>query len=146
MEASSRRRVTFELQPDEGGNPPVASETLWATHLGGDAYELDNIPFFAIGVSLGDVVEAPEADGLPTFVRVLRRGGHATLRVATEEAAIADIRAALVELGASTELSHLPSLVSVDVPPTAPLDAILALLADRAADGNLDWEEADVPA
>jgi len=32
-------------------------ERLWATHVEGDLYRLDNAPAFAFGVSLHDVVE-----------------------------------------------------------------------------------------
>ena len=140
------RRIQFELQQDEDGYPPMASETLWAMDLGNETYELVNIPFFARGVSSGDVVSAPEVDGLPTFSHVIRRGGHATLRVVLfDEAVASEARQALVELGAASEGSHLRTLFSVDVPPMASLAAIRAFLAEGAAAGKWDWEESDVP-
>ena len=141
------RRVDFRLQPDESGYPPATVETLWAVDLGDGRYRLDNVPFFAVGVSLGDIVEAPVIDGRPTFSIVKQRGGHATLRVVVFDAgAVGEVRAMLAELGASTELSHLPRLISVDVPPTASLEVIRRALAAGEDDGRWSYEEADVPA
>src|SRR4029453_5700174 len=86
-DASTTRRIRFRLTQDQDGYPPASAETLWATALGNAAYRIANIPFFARGVSLGDVVETKMIDGLPTFARVRQRGGHATLRVAAVEVA-----------------------------------------------------------
>lgn len=44
--------------------PDGTVETPWAIALGAGLYRLDNIPFFAYGVSADDVREAaPEDDG-----------------------------------------------------------------------------------
>jgi Domain of unknown function (DUF4265) len=83
VDSSTARRIYFRLSKDADGYPPASGETLWATAVGQGAYRIDNIPFFATGVSLGDVVEAQAIDGLPTFVKIRQRGGHATLRVAS---------------------------------------------------------------
>lgn len=145
-ESESRRRIDIRLDVDAEGYPPFGVETLWAIELGQDQYRLDNIPFFAVGVSLGDIVVAPLADGRPTFSIVRQRGGHATLRVVVfETEAVSGVRAMLAGLGASTELSHLPRLISVDVPPEASLDEIRRVLAEGESVGRWTYEEADVP-
>jgi len=82
VERETARRIYFRLSKHADGYPLTSGETLWATAVGRGAYRIDNIPFFAIGVSLGDVIEAKAIDGLLTFVKVRKRGGHATLRVA----------------------------------------------------------------
>ena len=146
-DTSNWRRIQFRLTQDEDGYPPASGETLWATALGDGSYRIDNIPFFETGVSLGDVVEAEMIDGLPTFARVRRRGGHATLRVAVVEVAtVPELRSAVEALGCSTELSHLPRLVSIDVPPSASLETLRAYLVAGSGQGRWDYEEADVPA
>jgi hypothetical protein len=38
--------VIFELTVDEDGWPPAASERVWALHLGGNEYRIDNPPWF----------------------------------------------------------------------------------------------------
>jgi hypothetical protein len=144
---TTARRILFPLSQDADGYPPLAAETMWATYLGEGAYRIDNIPFFATRVSLRDVIEADLIDGRPTFARVRERGGHSTLRVVAFDAAtIPELRSDIRELGCETELSHLPKLISVDVPPSASLEAVRKFLAAGAAQGRWDYEEADVPA
>jgi hypothetical protein len=46
-------RVLFRVE-EEGGSAKV--ETLWAFDLGEDRYQLDNSPFYAYSVSVGDIV------------------------------------------------------------------------------------------
>jgi uncharacterized protein DUF4265 len=146
-DSTDARRILFQLSQNEDGYPPLAVETMWATYVGEGAYRIDNIPFFATRVSLGDVIEADLIDGRPTFARVRERGGHSTLRVVAFDAAtVPEVRSAIQELGCATELSHLPRLISVDVPPSASLEALRAFLAAGAAQGRWDYEEADVPA
>jgi hypothetical protein len=67
-------KVLFRLEKDEDGYPPEEVESLWG-FLRKDGIELDNIPFFAKGVALGDVVAARKApDGALEFQSVVRRG------------------------------------------------------------------------
>src|SRR5438094_10554388 len=99
------RRIYFPLAHDADGYPPVSGETLWTTALGNGTHRIDNIPFFATRVSLGDVIEAEMIDGTPTFARVRQRGGHSTLRVVVFDlAAMPELRSAIEELGCSTGL------------------------------------------
>jgi len=43
-----KAKVLFRVPNDDG---TAEVEALWATHLGGDNYKLDNSPFYAYGVS-----------------------------------------------------------------------------------------------
>lgn len=135
-------------------------ETVWVEALGGDRYRLANIPFFAYGVSMGDVVEArwrpedlderdeddedSEPYGFPYFVGVLERAGHATLRLAADHSiddeAVEVLRATLCALGCRVE-GLPPRLLAIDVPPTQALDDVQALLAAS----GLAWENGDPP-
>ena len=58
MNEEKHVKICFPLEPDEDGWPPVTAETLWAVELGGGLFRLDNIPFYARGVSDGDTVSA----------------------------------------------------------------------------------------
>ncbi len=59
-------KVLFRV-PNEDGTAEV--ETLWATSLGDDKYQIDNSPFWAYGVSWEDVVFAPfsEVEGISLY-------------------------------------------------------------------------------
>ena len=50
----NRVKVAVQLPPDS----PSDKETLWAESVGPDLYRLDNIPFYAKGIALDDIVEA----------------------------------------------------------------------------------------
>ena len=67
-----KAKVLFRV-PNEDGTAEV--ETLWATPLGDDRYQLDNSPFYAYSVSWQDIVHAPISaeEGVPTFERLPRR-------------------------------------------------------------------------
>jgi hypothetical protein len=123
----------------------VNVETLWAFDLGQDRYRLDNTPFYAYSVSVGDVVLAPmdANEQRPTFVSVLEKSGNRTVRVIFEQAA---------ELGNETD-EHLRALVTmgcdyeganrryvaINIPPGVHLDVV----RDYLVSNELNWEHAD---
>jgi len=60
-----------------------SGEGLWATRVGEDAYEIQNVAFFAYDLNYLDVVRV-QTDGRnarPEITGVLSRSGHRTLRV-----------------------------------------------------------------
>jgi hypothetical protein len=66
-------RVRFRLEQDEDGWPPAESEGLWAVPLGGNAYRIDNTPWFARNVAAVALTIPPDAD-LAGIKRILRQG------------------------------------------------------------------------
>lgn len=98
-----RIHVTFE----EGAG--FAGESMWALPAGPSLYKVNNIPFFADGINLHDVVRCTEDDpeGLPEIQEVVERSGHRTYQVlfngeATEEFQL-KVAEDLRNLGAHTE-------------------------------------------
>ncbi len=88
-------------------------ETIWAIPIGEDRYVLDNSPFCAYSVSWKDTVHAPhvEEEGLPTFVRILSKSGHRTVRVifdppVAEGNASDRVLKGLLKLGCTYEAAH----------------------------------------
>lgn len=123
-------KVRFHLEQDEDGYPPNAWERLWAQPEGPCRFRLDNIPWYARDVAAGDVVEAHEAeDGMLEFDRVVERSGHSTVRVVLYDPQQTQLlRDELAQLGCETELSHIPSFISVDVPAQVEMAPVLELL------------------
>ena len=127
--------------------PDGEVETLWAIPRGDGRYELDNLPWFSYGVSLGDVVEAaPDADGLLAFTRVVDKSGNRTVRVMLErddatgnttfesQRLLDQLNAA----GCSYEgMKH--TLFAVNVPSTVALESVTTILIDS----GFEWEYAD---
>ena len=135
-------KVLFRV-PGEGDRAHV--ETLWAFDLGGDRYRLDNSPFYAYGVSLGDTVLAPHDrdEGFPTFKGVVSKSGNRTVRVAFDSPVQAGsssdhVLQDLVRLGCDYEGANRRYIV-VNVPAAVDLSAVVKCLVDC----NAEWEHAD---
>jgi hypothetical protein len=135
-------KVLFRVRRDDGSSDV---ETLWATDMGGDQYQIDNSPFFAYSVSWQDVVYAPfdDDEGFPTFERVVFKSGNRTVRVLFEEAVKAGnasdrLLQGLVALGCSYEGAN-SKFFSITVPPGIDLDAVRHYLIEQ----NATFEHAD---
>jgi hypothetical protein len=135
-------KVLFRI-PNEDGSAEV--ETLWATHLDGDKYKLDNSPFYAYGVSCEDVVLAPfsEEEQFPTFLEVVEKSGNRTVRVIfdppVEDGNQSDqILKGLVELGCDYEGANR-KYITVNIPPNINLESVRNYLIEH----NATWEHAD---
>jgi hypothetical protein len=117
-------------------------ETLWAIRVGdGNLFRLDNAPYFAYGISEGDVIEGePVADGMFDFLRVEERSGNRTVRVIHRSQPRADdaVLAGLLEIGCLVE-GGPGQLVSVTVPPSVDLNVVAEYLTQT----GIQWEYAD---
>ena len=119
-------KLQFDLLQDAQGYPPATSKSMWAVPLGHSRFQLDNIPFFVCGVSCIDTVSAQrETSGLLKYYQLLESGGHSTLRVIFHNSAtdlrplrdrVNELRNRLRELGCPSEQSHIPGLISIDIP------------------------------
>ena len=127
--------------------PDGEVETLWANRVAPGRFALDNLPWFAYGVSLGDVVAAePDDRGMLVFAGIVEKSGNRTVRIIpdivepgrTWTAASRQLFDALVERGCSFEGAN-PGFVALNVPAAASLDAVVELLNAS----GFDWEYAD---
>ena len=122
-------------------------ERLHAFPMGDDLYCVDNSPFYAYGVSLGDVVFAPPTDGAPTYKHTVNRRGHSTYRVRLPVGQGHDIFLArwdkFQKLGCTFEGSGVsPSrLYSIDIPPFANVHDVYKLLEEGEMIGAWVFEE-----
>jgi hypothetical protein len=139
-------RVRFDLSRDGNGSRPVASETLWAIPTGvAGHYRIDNVPFFVVGVSLGDVVLAKAGERSLEFVGVVEKSGHRTLglRYWSDQVRSA-LRTRLTELGCRVERGDARKVLAVDIPPEVSLDEVTAYLARLEGLAELSYYENDV--
>ncbi|MFL6603252.1 MAG: DUF4265 domain-containing protein [Steroidobacteraceae bacterium] len=143
MSTNERAKISFRLERDSDGYPPADWEHVWAKHAGDDLYEIDNIPFFAKSIALGDRVRARQVGSELTFMELVEPSGHSTLRVLMQDPSVTQgIRDELRGLGCESELSHIQGLISVDVPPNVEYSIVRALLDRREKTGVLEYEEA----
>jgi hypothetical protein len=146
-------KVWFRIEQDKDGYPPVQVESVWAAPSGRDIYRLENVPFFAKGVSFKDEVFISQgSDGHKWYADVVVPSGHSTVRVIVYrnaslrplEERVSELRQRFVERGCITELSHLPGLFAVDVPPSISIETVRPLLEEGAASETWDYEESNL--
>jgi hypothetical protein len=143
-----RVKVIFDLEPEDEEWPPVSREGVWARPLSADQYELDNVPWFARGVSYGDRVRAvPDEDGVLVVRERVEWSGRYTVRVVPlgDSQAEEQVREVIEEfsaLGVDCE-GALPSykLVALDIPWDADISRVKALLTAGEAQGRWGFEE-----
>lgn len=137
-------KILFPLEQDEDGYPPVAAESLWATHVADHKYKLDNIPFYVPGVSAEDIVQAiADDEGVLRFKKVMTTGGHSTIRVVLfDQERVEAFRVSLQGLGCETEADHMPNLIAVDVPPGLEIRKVWSLLERGVRSDLLEYEDA----
>jgi hypothetical protein len=136
-------KVVVKLERDEDDYPPADYEGLWARPLGEGLFQVDNIPFFAKGIAYGDIVSAVTEPRELRFREVVRPSGHGTLRlIIYDEKEVSTVSALLQKMGCAVERSHIPGLISVDVPPAVSLAVLKPILDEGEAQERWGYEEA----
>lgn len=137
---SERAKIRFPFTNTAGENE---TEAMWALKCN-DGYEIDNIPFYVKEIALGDVVAAtPDADGALWYSKLLRPSGHSTIRLLfSNVAAVGTVRDELRRMGCSSEVSDIPRLVAIDVPPSVPYEQVKAFLDRGEEEGRFEYQEA----
>lgn len=124
-----------------------ALETMWAEPVSADRYRLQNVPFYAYGLSFDDVVIARQIGGQLYVQDVVERGGHSTYRVFLaqdvnrDESRFQQTWAPLQEIGVTYEQANA-RLLAIDVPDTTDIVQAYKLLQRGEEAGVWDFEEA----
>ena len=123
----------------------IGGESFWATHLGGDRYRLENVPFYAYGLNFLDIVRAtPDSEEtIPEIREVVRRSGRKTIRVMFEETVDRERQAKLLDSLSEFEANYERAdacLVAIDIKPEGSMQAVFDKLEAYEKDGLLDFE------
>lgn len=138
-------RIVFKLQQDESGYPPSEWERLWAKELPDGSYEIDNLPFYVREISLGDRVSAVRREGELHFERLLLPSRNSTIRVLVKHPEqVEPTRQELRQMGVESEVSDLPRMFAALLPPEGDAQKVLQFLDERAAAGELSFEESAI--
>ncbi len=122
-------------------------ERLWAKAIDIDKgwYQLDNIPFYVLGIAYDDAVfaEWDATEEALTFREVIRRSGNSTIQVVIMNAEIAtnDVRAIFDKLGCETEKFKEGYFV-INVPAAVDYATVLPRLSVLFMKKVLDYAEA----
>ena len=132
-------KVIFEYEDFEGN---YALESAWAIKVEG-GYQLDNILFYASEYSLGDVVSTQNREGELYVTGLVIESGHSTIRMLfNDENIVASTRDILSSLGCDSEISNIPNLIAVDIPPNIAYSKIKTFLAEGVNSEKWGFEEA----
>lgn len=134
-------KILFEHY--NNANNEYELESAWAKKVE-DGYKLDSILFYAKEYSWGDVVSVEESNGELYVTGLVKESGHSTVRILFEEKDIVQsTRDQLKEIGCESEISNIPILVSVDVPPQIDYYGSIKPFLDCGEDeGKWRYEEA----
>ena len=133
-------KLYFEVPIEDSDDCEI--ESLWASpSING--YKLENIPFYARGVSFGDVVLAEEKHGCLYMSELLEASGHSTVRILfIDKTIIQSTRKELRSMGCGSEISDQPRLIAVDIPPSIPYENIRSYLDKGKSSNKWYYEEA----
>jgi hypothetical protein len=105
------------------------TESLWS-EIDGNFNRIINIPFYAKGISYGDIVTVRNEKDLKVIENVVKKSGHSTYRIfsLTSEGDKLDFYWKLLEeLGCSYEQATT-NLFAVDVPPQTDINKVYEIL------------------
>lgn len=124
----------------------MSTEIMWAANMGNKKYKLDNFPFFAYGLSYGDVVTASLNDENVLYIeRVVIKGGHSNYRILlAKEKSKTDFLCLWKEiekLGVSYESTKPENIFAIDIPPSADVSAIYKILEEGELKGIWQFDE-----
>ena len=145
MEPEEPHRCKILFAVKNPGNE-AESETMWAQHVEGDIYKLDNVPLLAFGVALNDTLVATPSTihRWPVFREVLEHSGHSTYRILVpRDRDLSSAEAAwkgLEQLGCGREKSS-DYHWAVTVPPEADRASVDKILDDGVS--GLVWHVED---
>jgi hypothetical protein len=107
-----QKKILLTYKEDEA----YKIESVWATKIN-ENYRIDNIPFFAKNIALGDIISVEDDNGELYFDRLIEASGNSVVRlVIFDEKEVDNIGNELVKLGCGWEGSHIKSLISVNIP------------------------------
>lgn len=137
--ASHIKILVFTKSVD--GYPPEEWEGIWARPLGNDLYQIDNIPFYAKGLSCDDIVEVEVQGAEYRLARVVKESDNSTIRVLVYDLDDEqETRARFAAAGCSIEGVGTPGLLALSVPKESRF-AVDRLLKRLTEEDKIDYEE-----
>lgn len=140
-----RLKMLFELEQDESGYPPAHVEGIWVAPSGNDVYEIDNIPFFVRGLSVGDKVTGKRIKGELYYEEFFEASNNSTYRIFVSDAHdVSQVVDELLLMGCSIERTHISKLIAVNVPDSLDPTNIKEYLLRGEKTNRFDYEEAAI--
>jgi len=136
-------KIIFQL--DENIHQ-AGTESIWASKVGENLYRVENVPFYAKGVSFADCVSVTVESKELIFLKVVEKSGHSTYRIylysPSQLAQFEEFWKPLQEAGCTYEKAT-SNLFAIDIPPATDISRVFDLLTNGESAGIWDFEEGD---
>lgn len=130
----------FFFREQLDGYPLEEWESIWAKRVALNNYQIDNIPFYAIGISLGDIIETKELNGQNIFENIVHKSENSTIRVFFKNKIDEENFANKIEtLGCEFEKSGIQGLISVNIPKSS-IEEFLKTIEELRQNGIIEYE------
>ena len=126
------------------GNSSYETESLWCIKTG-EYLKIDNIPFVAKRVALGDIIKAEfdKSDGLYYFESFVEVSGNSTVRLYFNDGSkIQSTADDLTKMGCKGEILPQKNILAINIPKEVLYLPIKNFLEAGFLEGKRDYEEA----
>lgn len=135
------KKISFEHENSPEGGYGI--ESVWAIPLENNTFKLDNLLFYAPEYSWGDIVSVENREGELFVTGLIKESGHSTVRIIlNDQKDVEKTRDYLKSLGCDSEISDVPILISVDIPPSVSYLQIKNYLENGEKSSKWSYEEA----
>ncbi|SFU55567.1 protein of unknown function [Pustulibacterium marinum] len=123
----------------------TSAETLWATPLGEDLYQIENVPFYAYGLNYKDIVKANiigKAE-IPLAHELVKKGGHQTFRLSFATGIQKEFQEKILNGFKSLHVTYEranETYVALDMKPQGVFKEVFAVLNKLVENGILSFE------
>ena len=133
------QEVKILFKHTEFNEPGV--EGIWAKPHG-EYYILDNIPFYVRNYALGDIISAILENEELYANSLIQESGNSVVRVLFSNTnTLTPLRQKLKKMGCASELSNLPNLIAIDIPPSVSYRKVITELDNGEKAGDWEYEE-----
>jgi hypothetical protein len=137
--------VFFSVEQDENGYPSVGCEQVWCLPVERDRFVVEDIPFYARDVSMGDEISTELRDVERWFSAVVRPSRNTTIRAFARKPEIEKtLRPKLESFRGLTKKMEGSPLIAVSLPPSADIAGAMDYLDRESNAGNVAFEESCV--
>jgi hypothetical protein len=125
------------------GEDQYETESIWCA-VDGDNFIVDNIPFIAKRISLGDVIKAEfdDDENIYYFEDFVASSGNTTVRIFSYKSELMDsIRDKLSNMGCESEVLSARNIIAVNIPKEVNYSPIRAFLENGEQREDWTYEE-----
>ena len=141
--SDDEQKILFQLFQDEDDWPPFSVESIWSAKLESHVYRLNNVPYFAKNISIGDVIRTQEIDEQEWFLEVQKESANSTVHVFCFDKVKRDNLQTWAKLNHCTwEYAFKQQYIALSIPPDVPKVTWIAKLNELESlhDDGLEYE------